>query len=92
MKLATLKDSTRDGCLAVVSRDLKHALKADHIAPSLQAALDDWDYCAPQLEQLYNEVNAGQSTRIFDLDTKQLTNDQVLTQPKHAAQGGRIDT
>ena len=72
MKLATLKDSTRDGCLAVASRDLRHALKADHIAPTLQAALDDWDYCAPQLEQLYNEVNAGQSTRIFDLDTRQL--------------------
>jgi len=71
MKLATLKDSTRDGCLAVVSRDITYALKADHIAPTLQAALDDWDYCAPQLEQLYNEVNAGQSTRIFDVDTKQ---------------------
>ncbi len=72
MKLASLKDGTRDGCLLVVSRDLAHALKADHIAPTLQAALDDWDYCAPQLEQLYNEVNAGQSNRIFDLDHTQL--------------------
>jgi fumarylacetoacetate (FAA) hydrolase len=72
MKLATLKDGTRDGCLTVVSRDLKHALKADHIAPTLQAALDDWEYCAPQLEQLYNELNAAQSGRIFELDTKQL--------------------
>ena len=72
MKLATLKDGTRDGCLAVVSRDLRHALKADHIAPTLQAALDDWDYCAPQLEQLYNEANARQSNRIFELDPKQL--------------------
>ncbi len=72
MKLASLKDGTRDGCLLVVSRDLAHALKADHIAPTLQAALDDWDYCAPQLEQLYNEVNAAQSTRIFDLDHTQL--------------------
>ncbi len=72
MKFATLKDGTRDGCLAVVSRDLKHALKADHIAPTLQAALDDWEYCSPQLEQLYNEVNAGQSSRLFELDVKQL--------------------
>jgi len=72
MKLATLKDGTRDGCLIVVSRDLKHALKADHIAPTLQAALDDWDYCAPQLEQLFNEVNARQSNRIFDVETKAL--------------------
>lgn len=72
MKLATLKDGTRDGCLIVVSGDLAHALKADHIAPTLQAALDDWDYCSGQLEQLYNEVNAGQSNRIFDIDTRQL--------------------
>ena len=57
MKLATLKDGTRDGTLLVASRDLAHALKADHVAPTLQAALDDWDYCAPQLEQLYNELN-----------------------------------
>ncbi len=72
MKLATLKDGTRDGCLVVVSRNLRVALKADHIAPTLQAALDDWDYAAPQLEQLYNEVNAGQSNRIFELDMAQL--------------------
>ena len=32
MKLATLKDGTRDGTLIVVSRDLKHAIKADDIA------------------------------------------------------------
>jgi fumarylacetoacetate (FAA) hydrolase len=72
MKLATLKDGTRDGCLLVVARDLKHALKADHIAPTLQSALDDWDYCAPQLEQLYNEATARQSTRLFDVDRAQL--------------------
>jgi fumarylacetoacetate (FAA) hydrolase len=72
MKLATLKDGTRDGCLIVVSQDIARALKADHIAPTLQAALDDWDYCAPQLEQLYNEANAGQSNRIFEVDPAQL--------------------
>ena len=72
MKLATLKDGTRDGCLIVVTRDLGHALKADHIAPTLQCALDDWEYIAPQLEQLCNEVNAGQSSRCFELDPKQL--------------------
>ena len=54
MKLATLKDSTRDGTLIVVSRDLLRAHKADHIAPTLQAALDDWPYCGPLLEQLFN--------------------------------------
>jgi fumarylacetoacetate (FAA) hydrolase len=42
MKLATINDGTRDGQLAVVSRDLKTAHIADGIAPTLQAALDDW--------------------------------------------------
>jgi len=72
MKLATLKDGTRDGTLLVVSRSLAHALKADAVAPTLQAALDDWDYCAPQLEQLYNELNDGMPPRAFELDPAQL--------------------
>ena len=44
MKLATLKDGTRDGTLILVSRNLKHAIKADYIAPKLHSALDDLDY------------------------------------------------
>ena len=62
MKLATLNDGTRDGQLAVVSRDLKHALKADHIAPCLRAALDDWNYCAPQLEVLGFAMHVSQAS------------------------------
>lgn len=47
MKLATFKDGTRDGQLAVAARDLKIAHIADGIAPTLQAALDDWAlHCA----------------------------------------------
>ena len=49
MKLATLKDGSRDGQLAVVSRDLTVAHLADAIAPTLQRALDDWSFIAPQL-------------------------------------------
>jgi fumarylacetoacetate (FAA) hydrolase len=72
MKLATLRDGTRDGTLLVLSRDLARALKADHVAPTLQAALDDWDYCAPQLEQLYNELNDRPPSGAFELDPAQL--------------------
>jgi fumarylacetoacetate (FAA) hydrolase len=68
MKLATLNDGTRDGQLAVVSRDLKHAHIADGIAPTLQAALDDWAFIAPQLDALYGELNAGRARRPFDFD------------------------
>jgi fumarylacetoacetate (FAA) hydrolase len=68
MKLATLNDGTRDGQLAVVSRDLKTAHIADGIAPTLQAALDDWAFIAPQLASLYDELNAGRTRRPFDFD------------------------
>ena len=68
MKLATLKDGTRDGQLAVVARDLKTAHIADGIAPTLQAALDDWAFIAPQLAALYEELNAGRARRPFDFD------------------------
>jgi len=68
MKLATLTDGTRDGVLVVVSKNLKHAIPADHIAPTLQAALDDWDYCAPQLATLYEDLNRSPSTRAFEVD------------------------
>ena len=37
MKLATLKNGTRDGKLVVVSRDLTRATEAFNIAPTLQA-------------------------------------------------------
>jgi len=62
MKLASLKDG-RDGRLVVVSKDLQRRTSAGHIAPTLQAALDNWDECAPKLEILYknlcNEVVTG---------------------------------
>ncbi|HYC42585.1 MAG TPA: fumarylacetoacetate hydrolase family protein [Noviherbaspirillum sp.] len=70
MKLATLKDGTRDGQLAVVSRDLKTAHIADGIALTLQRALDDWNFIAPQLEELYAQLNAGKAHRPFDFDPK----------------------
>src|SRR3546814_11910819 len=56
MKLATLKDGTRDGRLVVVSKDLTRYSDAGHIAPTLQAALDDWERIAPSLEVLARDV------------------------------------
>jgi fumarylacetoacetate (FAA) hydrolase len=51
MKLASLKGG-RDGRLVVVSSDLAWCADAAHIAPTLQAALDDWAAVAPKLEAL----------------------------------------
>ena len=51
MKLASLKHG-RDGRLVVVSQDLNWFTDAFLIAPTLQAALDDWDNCGPRLQAL----------------------------------------
>jgi fumarylacetoacetate (FAA) hydrolase len=60
MKLASLKHG-RDGQLVVVSRDLTKATSASDIAPTMQAALDEWDVLAPQLAARYELLNAGQA-------------------------------
>ncbi|MBL8548776.1 MAG: fumarylacetoacetate hydrolase family protein [Hyphomonadaceae bacterium] len=51
MKLASLKGG-RDGRLVVVSDDLAWCTDASLVAPTLQAALDDWRACAPKLKAL----------------------------------------
>jgi fumarylacetoacetate (FAA) hydrolase len=69
MKLGTLKNDTRDGALCVVSRDLKTATVAYDVAPTLQAALDDWDYAAPRLQDLYDAANRQpEGSRWFEPD------------------------
>jgi fumarylacetoacetate (FAA) hydrolase len=49
MKLASLRRGGRDGRLVIVSRDLSRCLPVPGIAPTLQAALDDWETLAPRL-------------------------------------------
>lgn len=59
MKLATLKDSTRDGKLVVVSKDLTRCSEVGHIARSLQAALDDWAHVGPRLARVAIGIETG---------------------------------
>ena len=78
MKLGTLKEGGRDGTLIVVSRDLARAVRAIGIAPTLQAALDDWQRVAPLLNALSerldradpfpNPAAAGRIAEPFALD------------------------
>jgi fumarylacetoacetate (FAA) hydrolase len=65
MKLATIKDGSRDGQLAVVSRDLKTAVLASGIAATMQNALDDWGFIAPQLETLSIDLNQDRAKNAF---------------------------
>jgi len=59
MKLATLRDGSRDGRLVVVSRDLTRASGVPHIARTLQAALDDWQYVGPRLADVAAMLETG---------------------------------
>lgn len=56
MKLATLKSDSRDGRLVVVSKDLAWCADAHQVALTLQAALDDWERCEPELRSLSDEL------------------------------------
>ena len=64
MKLATLKDRTRDGRLVVVSRDLTRCSEVGHIARTLQEALDDWEHVAPRLARVAEGVETGSQPMI----------------------------
>lgn len=71
MKLATLKDGSRDGQLIIVARDLKTAVIATNIAPTMQDLLDSWDFMQPQCEDLYVQLNQGRAPYSFDFDARQ---------------------
>jgi fumarylacetoacetate (FAA) hydrolase len=73
VKLATLKDGTRDGKLLVVSRDLSRAVIAVAAAPTLQQALENWSASEPKLRSLYSDINEGHAAGSFPLDTAQLS-------------------
>ena len=68
MKLATYKDSSRDGQLVVVSRDLSTAHYATGIAGKLQQVLDDWNFMSPQLQDLYETLNHGKARHAFPFE------------------------
>ncbi len=71
MKLASYKDGSRDGQLVVVSRDLTQAHYASHIANRLQQVLDDWNFISPQLQDVFDALNAGRARHAFPFDPAQ---------------------
>ena len=58
MKLASLKHG-RDGRLVIVSQDLTRCTDASRIAPTLQAALDDWSHAESHLRELAQSLEVG---------------------------------
>jgi fumarylacetoacetate (FAA) hydrolase len=72
MKLASLKEGGRDGTLIVVDRELKRAVRAGNITPTLQKALDDWAKAAPRLAVLAEQLRDDKAPGSFELDTAAL--------------------
>ncbi len=68
MKLASLKNGSRDGELVIVSSDLSRAVKADSVAPTLQRLLDDWETLAPRAQSLSDALNSGKVADSFAFD------------------------
>jgi fumarylacetoacetate (FAA) hydrolase len=71
MRLATLRDGTRDGALLVVASDGRRAARAEAVAPNLQAALDDWARAEPGLRALAAGLERG-NLPAEPLDPRQL--------------------
>lgn len=67
MKLATLKDGSRDGRLLVVSRDLSRAIKAQS-ALTMQQAVENWADCEAGLQAEYVKLNEGELADAFVFD------------------------
>ncbi|HZN95475.1 MAG TPA: fumarylacetoacetate hydrolase family protein [Myxococcales bacterium] len=59
MKLATLRDGTRDGALAVVRSDGQVFAPGGAAAPTLQAALDDWGVQESKLREIASRLESG---------------------------------
>ncbi|MFW6092397.1 MAG: fumarylacetoacetate hydrolase family protein [Pseudomonadota bacterium] len=67
MKLASLRGG-RDGRLAVVSGDLRRAALVPDVAPTLQAALDDWSAVEPELARAARALEAAELSGVFPFD------------------------
>jgi fumarylacetoacetate (FAA) hydrolase len=59
MKLASINQG-RDGELIVVDNQMRRYVSATEIAPTLQAALDNWDNCKEPLAALYLQLENGE--------------------------------
>jgi fumarylacetoacetate (FAA) hydrolase len=71
MKLATLKDASRDGRLVVVSSDGRQAVAATAIAPTLIHAIEHWSEVQAALLGLARALEARTATGAFAFDAQQ---------------------
>lgn len=60
MKLASLKNQTRDGQLVVVNKDLTQYIPVPQIALTMQQAIDNWSEIEGQLNEVYVALNQSE--------------------------------
>ena len=60
MKLASLKSSSPDGTLIVISNDNQKMTLATSIAENLRTAIENWNQAKPKLQKLYEQLNEGE--------------------------------
>ncbi|MDF2766110.1 MAG: fumarylacetoacetate hydrolase [Rhodospirillales bacterium] len=72
MRFATLKQGGRDGTLILVDRSGTRGVGATRVAPTLQAALDNWERAAPELQELQRQLERRRLIEAFPLDVTQL--------------------
>ena len=84
MKLASLKSKSRDGALIIVSSDLTKYVSAQTIAPTMQAAIDDWAIKAPKLQELADALERGE---VAATDFDQTECESPLPRPYQWADG-----
>ena len=74
MKLGSLKSSqSLDGELVVVSRDLKKIARVSHICSSLREAIEKWSIFAPELNKIYEQLNADNY-----VPTEKITDEKIF--------------
>jgi fumarylacetoacetate (FAA) hydrolase len=68
VKLASIKNGTRDGRLVVVSSDLRRAAYADCECVTLREALENWHHVEVHLRRQYNVLNTSDVSEAFAFD------------------------
>ena len=71
MKLASIKNNSRDGQLIIVSKDLSRAVVAGPNSPTMQFAIDNWSDLVDELRQSYERLNNNELSDAFDFDVTQ---------------------
>lgn len=70
MKLATLKNNTRDGELVVVNRAMTHAVAVPEIANTMQQALDNWKEVEPKLKAVFDKLQQNEIESVVPFKPK----------------------